>query len=148
MATGCIVQTKPQSMRVDFTGTPTPDVTAKDLVLHLIGRVSADGGNGYVIEYGGPVIERLSVEQRMTLCNMSIELSARAGLVAPDDRVFEFLAGRRRASRQRMGARARPLAHAAERRGRRVRPAHHSRVLETHTPGDVGYKPRTRHRRG
>jgi 3-isopropylmalate/(R)-2-methylmalate dehydratase large subunit len=109
MATGCIVQTKPQSMRVDFTGTPTSDVTAKDLVLHLIGRVSADGGNGYVIEYGGPVIERLSVEQRMTLCNMSIELSARAGLVAPDDRVFEFLAGRPFAPRGREWERA--LAH-------------------------------------
>jgi 3-isopropylmalate/(R)-2-methylmalate dehydratase large subunit len=91
MATQCIVQTKPLRMRVNFNGRLPAGVTAKDLILHLIGKISADGGNGYAIEYAGPVIRGLSIEERLTLCNMSIELSARAGMVAPDDVTFEYL---------------------------------------------------------
>ena len=81
MATQCIVQTKPQRMRVNFEGAMAPGVTAKDLILYLIGRISADGGNGYAIEYAGPVIRGLGIEERLSICNMSIELSARACLL-------------------------------------------------------------------
>jgi 3-isopropylmalate/(R)-2-methylmalate dehydratase large subunit len=94
MATGCIVQTKPLSMRVNFEGTLPEGVTAKDMILALIGKISADGGNGYAIEYAGPVIEQLGIEGRLSICNMSIELSARAGFVAPDETTFAFLKGR------------------------------------------------------
>jgi 3-isopropylmalate/(R)-2-methylmalate dehydratase large subunit len=99
LATQCIVQTKPLSMRVNFSGRLNPGVTAKDLILYLIGRVSADGGNGYAVEYAGPVARGFSIEERLSLCNMSIELSARAGLVAPDDTTFEYLHDRRYAPR-------------------------------------------------
>jgi 3-isopropylmalate/(R)-2-methylmalate dehydratase large subunit len=95
MATQCILQTKPLNMRVNFEGSLQAGVTAKDLILYLIGRISADGGNGYAIEYAGSVIRRLSVEERLSICNMSIELSARAGFVAPDDVTFEYLQARR-----------------------------------------------------
>ena len=95
MATQCIVQTKPLNMRVNFEGRLRPGVTAKDLILYLIGRVSADGGNGYAIEYAGPAIRALGVEERLSICNMSIELSARAGMVAPDDTTFDYLRDRR-----------------------------------------------------
>jgi len=94
MATGCLVQTKPRSMRVRFEGNRLPGVTAKDMILYLIGMISADGGNGYAIEYGGEAIEALSIEERLTICNMSIELSARAGFVAPDAKTLDFLRGR------------------------------------------------------
>jgi 3-isopropylmalate/(R)-2-methylmalate dehydratase large subunit len=94
MATQCIVQTKPLTLRVNFEGALGAGVTAKDLILHLIGKISADGGNGYAIEYAGPVIRRLSIEERLSICNMSIELSARAGMVAPDDTTYEYLHGR------------------------------------------------------
>ncbi len=95
MATQCIVQTKPERMRVNFEGKMAPGVTAKDLILYLIGKISADGGNGYAIEYAGPVIRGLSIEERLSICNMSIELSARAGMIAPDDTTFDYLEGRR-----------------------------------------------------
>lgn len=91
MATQCIVQTRPLRMRVNFNGRLLQGVTAKDLILYLIGRISADGGNGYAIEYAGPVMRALSIEERLSICNMSIELSARAGMVAPDDATFEYL---------------------------------------------------------
>ncbi|MBU0556715.1 MAG: 3-isopropylmalate dehydratase large subunit [Alphaproteobacteria bacterium] len=91
MATGCLVQTKPLSMRVRFEGRRPSGVTAKDMILALIGQISADGGNGYAIEYAGEAVEALSIEERLTICNMSIELSARAGFVAPDERTFAFL---------------------------------------------------------
>lgn len=95
MATQCIVQTKPQSMRVNFNGTLNAGVTAKDLILYLIGKISADGGNGYAIEYAGRVIRALSIEERLSICNMSIELSARAGMVAPDQTTIDYLEGKR-----------------------------------------------------
>jgi 3-isopropylmalate/(R)-2-methylmalate dehydratase large subunit len=92
--TQTIVQTKPRTMRVNFTGRLGADVTAKDMILKLIGTVSADGGNGYAIEYAGPVVRSRSIEERLTICNMSIELSARAGMVAPDDTTYDYLHGR------------------------------------------------------
>lgn len=97
LATQCIVQARPRTMEVRFVGRPAAGVTAKDLVLALIRRIGTAGATGYVIEYTGEAIERLSMEGRMTVCNMSIEAGARAGMVAPDDTTFAYLAGRARA---------------------------------------------------
>src|ERR687890_16117 len=94
LATQCIVQARPRTMEVRFTGRPTPGVTAKDLVLGLIGRIGTAGATGYVIEYTGEAIRGLSMEGRMTVCNMSIEAGARAGMIAPDDTTFAYLEGR------------------------------------------------------
>src|SRR5204863_8135967 len=93
LAAQTLVQTKPAVMRVDFDGLPPAGVTAKDMILHLIGRITADGGNGYAIEYAGAAVSALSVEGRLTLCNMAIELSARTGMVAAADVTFEYLSG-------------------------------------------------------
>jgi 3-isopropylmalate/(R)-2-methylmalate dehydratase large subunit len=94
MATQCIVQTKPLTMRVNFNGRIPAGVAAKDLILHLIGRISADGGNGYAIEYGGEAVHSLGIEERLSICNMSIELSARSGMVAPDEVTYQYLHGK------------------------------------------------------
>ena len=94
LVTQTLVQSKPETMLVDFDGVPPAGVTPKDLVLHLIGRITADGGNGYAIEFGGSAMRAMPVEGRLTICNMAIELSARTGMVAPDDVTFEYLCGR------------------------------------------------------
>jgi 3-isopropylmalate/(R)-2-methylmalate dehydratase large subunit len=94
LATQTLQQNKPRSMRIRFEGELPPDSTAKDVVLAAIGRLGVDGGVGYVIEYAGPVIERLSMEGRLTICNMSIEAGARAGMIAPDETTFAYLEGR------------------------------------------------------
>jgi 3-isopropylmalate/(R)-2-methylmalate dehydratase large subunit len=83
-----------KTMAVNVTGTLRPGVTAKDIILALIAKIGTGGGQGYVIEYRGDAIEALSVEARMTVCNMSIEAGARAGMIAPDDTTFEYLKGR------------------------------------------------------
>src|ERR1035437_1424956 len=90
LATQTLQQNKPRSMRIRFEGELPPDSTAKDVVLAAIGRLGVDGGVGYVIEYAGPVIERLSMEGRLTICNMSIEAGARAGMIAPDETTFAY----------------------------------------------------------
>src|SRR5262249_53271663 len=87
-------QAKPKSLRVNFVGEVPPGVTAKDLVLGTIGQVGVAGGVGYAVEYAGPAVEALSMEGRMTICNMSIEWGARAGMVAPDETTFDYLRGR------------------------------------------------------
>ncbi len=92
LATQCLPQTKPKTFKVEFTGRPKPPVSAKDLILKLIGTIGTAGGTGYVLEYGGEAIRSLSMEGRMTICNMSIEAGARAGMVAPDDVTFQYLA--------------------------------------------------------
>lgn len=94
MATNTLRLRKPRTMRVNFTGSLQPGVTAKDLILHLIGRYGAGGGAGYAIEFAGPVIESLPVEARMTLCNMAVEFSAFSGFIAPDESTIEYVAGR------------------------------------------------------
>jgi 3-isopropylmalate/(R)-2-methylmalate dehydratase large subunit len=94
LATQTIVQRKPNRMRVTFDGVPAPGITAKDMVLYLIGRIGTAGGRGHVVEYAGPGIRALSIEGRLTICNMSIELGARAGLVAPDETTLAYLHGR------------------------------------------------------
>jgi 3-isopropylmalate/(R)-2-methylmalate dehydratase large subunit len=94
LATQTLWQVKPRAMRVTVTGALPPGVAAKDLVLAIIARIGAGGGTGHVIEYAGPAIAALSIEARLTLCNMSIEAGARAGMVAPDETTYAYLQGR------------------------------------------------------
>ena len=94
MATGCLLQEKPKTMRVNFVGNMGKGVTAKDLILKLIAQIGVAGARGHVIEYCGEAMSRLSMDERMTICNMSIECGARAGLISPDEVTFEYLQGR------------------------------------------------------
>ena len=94
LATQCLVQTRPKTMLVKVEGTVSARCSAKDIVLAIIGTIGTAGGTGYVIEYAGSAIRALSMEGRMTLCNMSIEAGARAGMVAPDDTTFAYINGR------------------------------------------------------
>src|ERR671928_898446 len=94
LATQTLIQKKARNMRAIVDGKLPPGVTAKDLVLAIIGEVGTAGGTGYVLEYAGEAIRALTMEGRMTVCNMSIEGGARAGLVAPDEKTFEYLKGR------------------------------------------------------
>jgi 3-isopropylmalate/(R)-2-methylmalate dehydratase large subunit len=94
LATQCLAQRKPKSMRINYTGELGFGVTPKDLILGTIGQMGTNGAAGHVVEYAGPVIERLSMEGRMTICNMTIEGGGRAGMVAPDDTTFEWVRGR------------------------------------------------------
>ncbi len=94
LATQCLPQSRPRSMRVHFEGELPANVTAKDMILGAIGRLGVAGGVGHVLEYTGDAIRSLSMENRMTICNMSIEAGARAGMIAPDDTTFAYLEGR------------------------------------------------------
>lgn len=91
MSTGCLLQLKPKSMKVEFHGQFRKGVFAKDAILALIGKIGIGGANGHVIEYCGESIENMSMEERMTICNMSIECGARAGLISPDSTTFDYL---------------------------------------------------------
>jgi 3-isopropylmalate/(R)-2-methylmalate dehydratase large subunit len=97
LATQCLQQAKPKTMEVRVNGRLGHGVTAKDIILSVIGRIGTSGGTGYVIEYTGEAIRALSMEARMTVCNMSIEGGARAGMIAPDDKTFAYLDGREHA---------------------------------------------------
>jgi 3-isopropylmalate/(R)-2-methylmalate dehydratase large subunit len=97
LATQCLLQRKPRTLAVNLAGALAPGVTAKDLILAIIGRLGVSGGTGHVIEYRGATVRELDMEERMTLCNMSIEAGARAGMIAPDETTFAYLAGRPRA---------------------------------------------------
>jgi 3-isopropylmalate/(R)-2-methylmalate dehydratase large subunit len=97
LATQCLLQRKPKTFAIHVDGKLRPGVGAKDLILHVIGQIGVGGGTGYVLEYRGSAIEALSMEERMTVCNMSIEAGARAGLIAPDETTFAWLKGRPRA---------------------------------------------------
>jgi 3-isopropylmalate/(R)-2-methylmalate dehydratase large subunit len=99
LATQCLLQRKPRTLAITVEGELAPGVGAKDLILHVIGAIGVNGGTGHVIEYRGSAIRSLSMEQRMTVCNMSIEAGARAGLIAPDEVTFAYLHGRPRAPR-------------------------------------------------
>ena len=94
MATQTLPQSKPKTYELRVDGNLAPGITAKDMILYLIGQISAAGGTGYVIEYTGEAVRALSMEQRMTVCNMSIEAGARAGMIAPDEKTIEFVRGR------------------------------------------------------
>ncbi len=95
LATQCLPQRKPKSMLITVSGRLAEGVTAKDLALGIIGQIGTDGATGHVIEYAGPAVRALSMEGRMTLCNMSIEAGARAGMIAPDETTFAYVKGRR-----------------------------------------------------
>ena len=94
MATQTVAQRKPRSIRLHFEGRLGSHVTAKDLILHAIGRLGTAAARGHVVEYAGPVIRAMAMDGRLTICNMSIEMGARAGMIAPDDTTFQYLAGR------------------------------------------------------
>jgi len=94
LATQCLLQRQPKTYEVRVEGALGPGVSAKDIILALIAKIGVGGGTGHVIEYTGPAIRALTMEQRMTICNMSIEGGARAGMIAPDDTTIEYLAGR------------------------------------------------------
>lgn len=93
-ATQCLLVQKPKTMKINVNGTLAKGVGAKDIILYIISKISAAGGTGYFIEYGGSTIEALSMESRMTICNMSIEMGARGGLIAPDQTTFDYIKGR------------------------------------------------------
>ena len=97
LATQCLLQRKPRTLAIDVKGKLPPGVGAKDLILAIIGRIGVAGGTGHVIEYRGETIRALNMDERMTVCNMSIEAGARAGMIAPDETTFAYLAGRSRA---------------------------------------------------
>ena len=95
LATQCLLQQKSETFEIRIDGTLPYGVTAKDIILSIIGHIGIDGGNGAVVEYTGSAIRALSIEERMTVCNMSIEAGARAGMIAPDDTTYEYIAGKR-----------------------------------------------------
>jgi 3-isopropylmalate/(R)-2-methylmalate dehydratase large subunit len=106
LATQTLPQQRPKTMLLEFVGALPAGLTAKDMILGAIGRVGVDGGVGYVVEYAGEAIRGLSMEERMTICNMSIEWGARAGMIAPDETTFTYLEGREHAPRGKAWARA------------------------------------------
>jgi 3-isopropylmalate/(R)-2-methylmalate dehydratase large subunit len=95
LATGCLLQFKPKTMKVQFKGRFRPGVFAKDAILALIAEIGIGGANGHVIEYVGEAVSNMSMEERMTICNMSIECGARAGLISPDQTTFDYMKGRK-----------------------------------------------------
>ncbi|HEX7376922.1 MAG TPA: 3-isopropylmalate dehydratase large subunit, partial [Pirellulales bacterium] len=99
LATQTLLQYKPKTFELRIDGTLPPGVTAKDVILYVIGEITTDGGTGYAIEYTGEAIRNMSMEERMTVCNMSIEAGARAGMIAPDDTTFDYVRGREFAPR-------------------------------------------------
>jgi len=95
LATQCLLQSKPKQMRITIDGKLGKGVTAKDVILYIIAQLSAGGGTGYFIEYAGSTFGNMSMEERMTVCNMSIEMGARGGLIAPDETTFSYVKGRK-----------------------------------------------------
>jgi len=94
LATQCLPQSRPKTMEIRVNGSPALGVTAKDIILAIIGKIGTDGATGYVVEYTGEAIRALSMEGRMTVCNMSIEAGARAGMIAPDEKTFAYIQGK------------------------------------------------------
>src|ERR671912_1711649 len=95
LATQCLLQTKPKLMRINVEGELNKGVVSKDIVLYILSKISASGATGYAVEFAGSAIRSLSMEARMTICNMSIEMGARCGLIAPDDITFNYIKGRK-----------------------------------------------------
>ena len=142
LATQTLPQARPHWMAVEVDGDLPAGVTAKDLILAVIGQIGTGGGIGHVIEYRGSAIRSLSMEGRMTVCNMSIEAGARAGMVAPDDTTFAYLEGRAaRPERAGMGRRRGRMASAAQRRRREVGPRGAHRCVARPAAGVVGHEP-------
>ena len=152
LATQTLIQKKAKNMRAIVDGKLPEGVTGKDIILAIIGEIGTAGGTGYVLEYAGEAIRSLSMEGRMTVCNMSIEGGARAGLVAPDQKAFDFLRGRPKAPQgAAWDAASALLGDAALRRGRAFRPRDPARCRKTAADRDLGHLARGRdlgHRRG
>src|SRR5712675_3130616 len=94
LATQCLLQSKPKQMRINIDGELNKGVVSKDIILYIISKISASGATGYFVEYAGSAIRNLSMEARMTICNMSIEMGARGGMIAPDETTFDYIQGR------------------------------------------------------
>jgi len=94
LSTQCLLQNKPKTMKIEIDGKLNKGVYSKDIILYIISKISASGGTGYFVEYSGSAIESLSMESRMTICNMSIEMGARGGMIAPDEITFEYINGK------------------------------------------------------
>ena len=128
-----------RTMAITVDGELADGVTAKDIVLAVIAKIGTGGGQGYVLEYRGSAIRALSMEARMTVCNMSIEAGARAGMIAPDETTYEYLQrSRPRADRRRLGRRGRGLEPPAHRRRRRVRRGGRARRRHPHARSSPG----------
>src|SRR6476646_10556135 len=95
LATQCMLQSKPKLMRINVSGALNKGVVSKDIILYIISKISASGATGYFVEYAGPAMRSLSMEARMTICNMSIEMGARGGMIAPDETTFNYIKGRK-----------------------------------------------------
>src|SRR3982751_5499274 len=95
LATQCLMQTRPKLMRINIDGKLNRGVVSKDIILYIISQISAGGATGYAVEYAGSAIRSLSMEARMTICNMSIEMGARCGMIAPDETTFSYMQGRK-----------------------------------------------------
>ena len=143
LATQTLPQAKPKTMAVTVNGSLPDGVTAKDLVLTLITHTGTGGGQGYIVEYRGQAIEELSMEARMTVCNMSIEWGAKAGLIAPDQTTFDYIEGRPEAPKGAdWDAGGRALAEPGHRRRRRVRQGDRARRLDDGAVRHLGHQPR------
>jgi 3-isopropylmalate/(R)-2-methylmalate dehydratase large subunit len=94
LATQCVFQSRPKTMRINFEGKLKPGVTAKDVALYMISKLTTGGATGYFVEYAGQVIRNMSMEERLTVCNLSIEMGARGGMIAPDETTFEYVKSR------------------------------------------------------
>src|SRR5688500_3894229 len=95
MTTQCLLQSKPLLMRINIDGELNKGVVSKDIVLYILAKISASGATGYAVEFAGSAIRSLTMEARMTICNMSIEMGARCGMIAPDETTFEYIKGRK-----------------------------------------------------
>ncbi len=146
LATQCMSQFKSKTMKIDVQGKRPRGVTAKDIILAIIGKIGIGGGNGHVVEYTGEAIRSLSMESRMTMCNMSIEGGARAGMVAPDETTFAY---RRRApfraARKRISRCSRVLAKPGHGRGREIRHRRHAASSGHRADGHLGNQSRHGH---
>ena len=152
LATQTLIQKKSKNMRAIVDGKLPPGVTAKDIILAIIGEIGTAGGTGYALEYAGEAIRAISMEGRMTICNMSIEGGARAGMVAPDEKTYAYLKGRPKSPKgARLGSRAALLGDAALRRRRAFRQGDPARCREAAAARHLGHEPGGRdldHRRG
>ena len=143
LATQTLIQKKSKNMRAIVDGKLPEGVTAKDIILAIIGEIGTAGGTGYALEYAGEAIRALSMEGRMTVCNMSVEGGAKSGFIAPDDKAYEYLKDRpRTAEGQGLGRRDALLGDAPLRRRRAFRSRDQARRRDAAAAGDVGDKPR------
>ena len=143
LATQTLPLARPKTMAITVDGELPEGVTAKDLILAIIARIGTGGGQGYILEYRGSAIEKLSMEARMTICNMSIEAGARAGMIAPDETTFDYLQGRAARPRGRgLGRGGRVLEDPAHRRRRGLRRRGRHRRRRTGAVRHLGHQPR------